>query len=142
VTTPAVTVPLGSVAQSTFTGVGSTSQAKSFNIGLNCAGGAANVTASVYTTLTDQNNPGNVSNTLSLTSSSTAKGVGIQVLNGGTVISFGPDSAVVGNTNQWVAGQTGNGGFIIPLTARYVQTASAVTAGTANALATFTMGYQ
>jgi len=31
-----------------------------------------------------------VSNTLTLSSASTAKGVGIQVLNGTTVISYGP----------------------------------------------------
>jgi type 1 fimbria pilin len=142
VTTPAITVPLGNVAQSSFTDVGSTSPAQSFNIGLNCSGGAAGVTASVYTTLTDQNNPGNVSDKLSLTSSSTAKGIGIQVLNGTTVIKYGSDSKVIGNQNQWVAGQTGNGSFNIPLTARYVQTATTVTAGSANGIATFTMGYQ
>lgn len=142
VTTQAITVPLGNVAQNSFSGVGSTSPAQSFNIGLNCSGGAANVTASVYTTLTDQNSPGNVSDTLSLTSSSTAKGVGIQVLNGTTVINYGSDSKVIGNQNQWVAGQTGNGTFNIPLTARYVQNATTVTAGSANGIATFTMAYQ
>lgn len=142
VTTPQITVPLGNVSQSSFTGVDSTSPAQPFNIGLNCSGGAASVTASVYTTLTDQSNPANVSDKLSLTSSSTAKGVAIQVLNGTTVINYGTDSKVIGNQNQWVAGQTGNGTFNIPLTARYVQTGTTVTAGSANGMATFTMGYQ
>jgi hypothetical protein len=32
-------------------------------------------------------------------------------------------SKSIGNTNQWLAYQTGNGSFAIPLTARYVQTA-------------------
>jgi type 1 fimbria pilin len=143
VTTPSIVVPLGSnIAQKTFTGVGSVSPAQPFNIGLSCSGGTAGISATVYTTLTDQTNPGNVSSTLSLSSDSTAKGVGIQVLNGTTPISYGPDSRVVGNTNQWLAGQTGNTSFTIPLTARYVQTTSTVTAGTANGIATFTMAYQ
>jgi type 1 fimbria pilin len=97
---------------------------------------------SVYTTLTDQTNPANQSNTLSLSASSTASGIGIQVLNGNTVISYGPDSSVVGNPNQWLAGSTGNGTFNIPLTARYAQTAPTVKPGTANGIATFTMSYQ
>jgi type 1 fimbria pilin len=143
VTTPSIVVPMGSyLAQKTFTGVGTVSPAQPFNIGLNCAGGTTGISATVYTTLTDQTNPGNVSSTLSLSSNSTAKGVGIQILNGTTPVSFGPDSSVVGNTNQWQAGVTGNTSFTIPLAARYVQTASTVSAGTANGMATFTMSYQ
>ncbi|SIT35709.1 putative fimbrial protein [Paraburkholderia ribeironis] len=138
VTNPQITVPLGSVAASSL----ASAPQSSFNIGLNCSGGASGVTASVYTTLTDQSNPGNVSNTLSLTSASTARGVGIQIQNGPNVISYGPDSKTIGNTNQWLAGQTGNGSFTIPLTARYVQTATSITPGTANGIATFTIGYQ
>ncbi|WP_233809511.1 fimbrial protein [Paraburkholderia sp. HP33-1] len=143
VTTPSIQVPLGSVPLKSFSGVGSTSPIQpSFNIALSCAGGSDGVVTSVYTTLTDQTNPANESNTLSLSASSTASGIGIQVLNGNNVISYGPDSAVVGNPNQWLAGSTGNGAFNIPLTARYVQTAPNVTAGTANGIATFTMSYQ
>lgn len=142
VTTPSIVVPLGNVAQSTFKGVGTTSSAQPFNIGLNCSGGATGVSATVYTTLTDQTNPSNQSSTLSLSSSSTATGVGIQVLNGGTPISYGPDLRVIGNTNQWQAGLAGNSSFTIPLSARYVQTATSIKGGTANGVATFTMGYQ
>jgi type 1 fimbria pilin len=143
VSTPSIQVSLGSVQLKSFSGVGSTSQVQpSFNISLSCTGGDTGVMTSVYTTLTDQTNPANQSNTLSLSASSTASGIGIQVLNGNTVISYGPDSAVVGNPNQWLAGSTGNGTFNIPLTARYVQTAPTVKAGTANGIATFTMSYQ
>ncbi|WP_196493197.1 fimbrial protein [Burkholderia stagnalis] len=142
VSTPAITVPLGNVRASTFTGVGTPSPSKPFNIELECSGIEAEKTLDVYTTLTDHTNPGNVSDTLTLAKDSTATGVGIQVLNGNTVVKYGPDSSAIGNKNQWKAGAAGNGTFTIPLTARYVQTAPKVTPGTANGLATFTMSYK
>ncbi|WP_196482840.1 fimbrial protein [Burkholderia stagnalis] len=142
VTTPAITVPLGSMPASTFTGVGTVSPSRPFNITLQCSGGETGTVTNVYTTLTDHTNPGNVSDTLSLATDATATGIGIQVLNGSTVIKYGPDSSATGNTNQWKAGEAGNGTFTIPLTARYIQTAPKVTPGTADGLATFTMSYQ
>jgi len=142
VTTPSIGVFLGNVSASSFKGVGQTSTAVPLNIALTCSGGATGVNANVFVTLTDQTLPGNVSNVLTLNSASTAKGVGIQVLNGTTVISYGPDSNVVGNKNQWKAGTTANGVFNIPLTARYVQTDTTVKPGSANGRATFTMSYQ
>ncbi|WP_155629786.1 fimbrial protein [Burkholderia stagnalis] len=142
VTTPAITVPLGSMPASTFTGIGSVSPSRPFNIVLQCSGGETGTVTNVYTTLTDHTNPGNVSDTLSLAQDSGATGIGIQVLNGNTVIKYGPDSSATGNTNQWKAGEAGNGTFTIPLTARYVQTAPKITPGTADGLATFTMSYQ
>ncbi|WP_269139617.1 fimbrial protein [Burkholderia stagnalis] len=142
VTTPAITVPLGSMRASTFTGVGTPSPSKPFNIELECSGIETGKNLNVYTTLTDHTNPGNVSDTLTLAKDSTATGIGIQVLNGSTVVKYGPDSSAIGNKNQWKAGAAGNGTFTIPLTARYVQTAPKITPGTANGLATFTMSYQ
>ena len=142
VTTPSIQVPLGDVPRTVFSGIGSTSPEKSFNIGLNCAGGAQGVAATIYTTLTDQTNTANTSNVLSLTSTSKAKGIGIQIRNGTNVISYGPASSAIGNKNQWMAGQSINGTFNIPLAARYVQTGATITAGSANGIATFTMGYQ
>ncbi|WP_230959062.1 fimbrial protein [Burkholderia stagnalis] len=142
VTTPAITVPLGSMPASTFAGVGSVSPSRPFNIVLQCSGGETGTVTNVYTTLTDHTDPGNVSDTLSLATDATATGLGIQVLNGSTVIKYGPDSSATGNTNQWKAGEAGNGTFTIPLTARYIQTAPKVTPGTADGLATFTMSYQ
>lgn len=141
VATPSISVPLGSPKLSDFTQVGYTSHSEPFNISLTCAGGDDGKVTDVYITLTDQTNPANISDTLTLTPDSTANGVGIQVLNGSTVVSYGPDSSVVGNTNQWQAGSTGNGTFTIPLTARYIQIAPAVTPGRANGRATFTMSY-
>jgi type 1 fimbria pilin len=144
VATPSISVPLGNVPVSRFIGVGSTSQMPSnaFTIQLNCSGGDTGATLNVYTTLTDQTDVTNQSDTLTLSAGSTARGVGIQVLNGNTAIKYGSDSSAVGNINQWFAGSTANGTFNIPLTARYVQTGASVTPGTANGVATFTMSYQ
>lgn len=142
VTTPNITVPMGSVPVSDFSaGVGAVSSSKAFNIALSCSGGVANSYTNVYITLTDAINPANVTNTLPLNPSSTASGVGIQVLNGGTPVMFGPDSSVAGNPNQWFAGAATNGAFNIPLSARYIRTGT-VTPGSANGSATFTMSYQ
>jgi len=142
VITPSISVPMGSISLNSFTGIGSTTASQPLNISLQCAGGVTNSYTNVYTTLTDAANPANVSDTLSLTSTSTATGVGVQLLNGPTPVRYGPDSSAPGNTNQWFAGAAQNGPFNIPLTARYIQTGTMVTPGTANGRATFTMSYQ
>ncbi len=107
-----------------------------------CSGGDENVDAKLYVTLTDNTNQSNTSNTLSLTSDSQAKGVGIQVFKDSTQLGFGPDSAAVGNKNQWYASTTGNGFFSISLQARFVQTSQIVTPGPAKGRMTFTISYQ
>lgn len=118
-------------------GVGAVAAPQAFSLSLACSAGAT-----VSITLSDSVNPTNQSSALQLTADSTAKGIGIQVLNpGGTPVNFGPDSAVPGNTNQWPLGASPNGPLKVPLTARYVRT-GAVSAGTVKALATFTMSYQ
>jgi type 1 fimbria pilin len=155
VTTPSITVPMGSVAANSFASVGSVSASQPFNIALYCSGGTIGAYTNVYMTLTDVTNPANVTDTLSLNKSSTATGLGIQVLSGAQTIKFGPDSSAGGSLgdrpgpgsgigvepNQWFAGGALNGTFNIPLAARYVRTGT-VTPGTANASATFTMSYQ
>jgi type 1 fimbria pilin len=79
---------------------------------------------------------------LSLASGSTATGVGIELRRANDVkISYGPDSATLGTTNQWLVGAAPNGNLKIPLSARYVRTAGALAAGSVNGLATFTMSY-
>jgi len=102
------------------------------------------MSAEAHVTLTDATNTGNRSNVLTLSPDSQAKGVGIEVLKGDTVLAYGPDSNATGNLNQWHAGtiSTGMSTFSIPLTARYVQTDPVVTPGSANGRATFTMSYQ
>ncbi len=139
----AQTVTLPKVTTSNFTGVGSAPSASAgFNIAVNCP---AKVT--LKATMTDANNPANTGNALALTTGSTAKGVGVQVyFNGaGTPLSFGPDSAAAGNTNQFLAGGSSSApatNYVLPFTAKYVQTASSIVPGTVGALATITFSYQ
>lgn len=139
---PPIPVALGSIPRSQFSGVGSISEAQPFNITLTCSGGGEGMKTAVSVTLTDQTKPANRSNKLTLTSQSTAQGFGIQVLKGGKPVKYGADSAEAGNTNQWLAGNTANGVFDIPLTARYIQTKEKIIAGTADGRATFTMSYE
>ncbi|SFQ70973.1 Fimbrial protein [Pseudomonas sp. NFPP07] len=98
----------------------------------------------MFVTLTDAVSPGNSSSNLSLVPGpTTASGVSVQILRGdGTPVSYGPDSAETGNPNQWQVGEFGNVMVTIPLKARYIQTATSVRPGSANAAATFTMSYQ
>lgn len=126
-----------------FGGVGGTTPERDFSIQLNCSGGDQGTSTNAYVTLTDNSNNGNRSNLLSLTPTSKATGVAVQILKDGKPLSFGPDSSSAGNPNQWKAGNIpeGQGVFTIPLTARYIQTGT-LKGGTANAVATFTMSYQ
>lgn len=117
--------------------IGATTAPKAFALSFSCQTGST-----VLITLTDSVNPANRGTALQLAPGSTAAGVGIQILNSaGTPVSFGPDSATPGNTNQWSIGTSPNGTLQVPLTARYVRTGD-VSAGSVKALATFTMSYQ
>ncbi|AUG41532.1 fimbrial protein [Pseudomonas chlororaphis] len=144
VSTPVIPVSLGHVATTTFKGVGTTSTPRPFTITLSCSGGEPNTAISSYVTLTDAAHPENTSTILSLSSGSTASGLGIHILKEDVVLGYGPDSTTAGNTNQWKAGTITQGMsvFQIPLSARYVQVAPNVSPGSANGLATFTLSYQ
>lgn len=137
VTTPSVSVTLPNISTTSLSSVGQTTGDTPFNIGLNCNSGA-----SVYVTLTDANTPGNTSELLSLGPSSTAAGVKLRIheSNNGTLVFFGPDFPTAGNTNQWLVGSSASTSNI-PLTVHYYRD-GALTAGTVNAVATFTMSYQ
>ena len=141
VSTPSVAIPLGAVESRAFKGIGSVAGNATRTITLQCAGGGG-ADSDVLLTLTDQTQPANRSDQLTLTANSTAKGVALQLLFGNRLISYGPDAAAIGTPNQWLAGSTGNGTFQIPLTARYIQTGATVRPGTANGLATFTLAYR
>ena len=133
--TVSVTMPVASGRY--LASVGATTGDKGFSISINCPS-----PVSVSMTMTDAANPLNVSNTLSLSPASTAKGVGYQIVYNGGPISFGPDSAIANNVNQFSVGTVGTAGILtIPFVARYVRT-GAITPGTADANATFTMNYQ
>lgn len=112
-----------------------------FNIDLTCSGGGAGETTDVYVTLTDQNNPSNISTQLELVSGG-ATGVVIEVKNKNGLVSFGPDSTDPGNPGRWLEGAAAAGNFSIPLSANYLQVGTNPTPGPANALATYTLSYQ
>jgi type 1 fimbria pilin len=144
VTTPmnqSVTLP--NVAQGEFTGVGSTPSERSpvVNVSVKCDAGVA-----VYATMTDATTAGNLTNILSLTPSSTAQGVGIQVFHDGqsTPVTFGPPSGTPdGNPAQWFVGSNpGTATYTIPFTASYIQTENSVSAGSVTGRATVTFTYQ
>ncbi len=144
VTTPTVSVNLPVISLSSLDTVGKTAGDATFPIGLTCAAGA-----NVYITLTDATTPTNTTSLLTLASNSTAQGIKLRILNSVGPVQFGPDSAVVGTTNQWFLG-TSSSISGIPLTVQYYRddtnpagTASAtLSAGSVHAQATFTMSYQ
>lgn len=138
VTTPSTSVALDKVLTRDLTGVGSTAKEVPISIGLNCPSAGTRI----FITLTDNSDPTNTSNALSLKAGSSAHGVKFQIVNAGVPVSFGPDSSAAGTINQWQAGTSSGGTMNIPLSVRYIQTATPVQGGTANAAATFTMSYQ
>ncbi|TFY87548.1 type 1 fimbrial protein [Pseudomonas kairouanensis] len=141
VSTPSLTMGLGEISARAFRGVGSVAGATTDTITLQCAGGTG-ASVDVLVTLTDQTAPANRSDRLTLTGTSTASGVALQLLHGAQLLSYGEDSSAVGNLNQWAAGSADNGMFQIALTARYVQTLPVIKPGSANGVATFTLSYR
>jgi type 1 fimbria pilin len=139
VTTSAPAITLDPVNANKLTGVGSTAGGVDVPLKLSCPTSGMKL----FMTLTDSADPANRSTTLTLKSGSTASGVALQVLNpAGTPVAFGADSSKAGNTNQFSVGTSTAGEKIIPLKARYIQTAPKINPGTVNAVATFTMSYQ
>ncbi|MDR5838928.1 fimbrial protein [Caballeronia sp. LZ034LL] len=137
VTTPTLAFTLPRAFFKDLSSIGATTGDTTLPLGLNCPAGVK-----VGITVTDAVNPANRSSTLSLAANSSAAGVGVQIVNGTTPVSFGPDSAVAGTVNQWIAGTSTGGAAQIPLTARYVRTSGTLVPGSVNGKATFTMSYQ
>lgn len=137
VNTPLVMVTLPKISTSSLPASGSTAGNTPFALGLNCSTGTR-----VNLTLTDNSNPSNTSSTLGLAAGSSASGIGLQILNGGAPVSYGPDSSSAGNTNQWSAGTASGGLLSIPLDVRYLRTTGTLVPGVVKGLATFTMSYQ
>jgi len=128
------TVNLPKVNKSKFSGVGSVTGTMPFSMKLNCEAGV-----SVYATITDVNDLGNAGPNLTLDSTSTATGVGVQILANGssTPSSFGSDNQfhLFKNTATTETNHT------IPFQARYVQTESSISAGVVGAKATILFNY-
>lgn len=135
-TTPDKIVPLGNHKTTEFGAVGTGTTPVAFSIDLiDCPAGLNSIQYRIDPTTTVVNSAQSV---VALDSSSTATGVGVQLLasNGTTPFKL--------STNQtFSAYDKINGGtFTIPLMARYYKTTATLTAGTANSSMTFTMTYQ
>lgn len=126
-----ISVAMGDVEKKQFKGVGTwpdDSNTKNFDIPLTC-----NPDAKVNVQI-----DGDIQNAsqgvINLTASNnTATGVGVQLLFNDTPLKLG--------TPFYIGTTTINGLYNIPLQARYYQIANTVTAGEANATATFTLTY-
>ncbi|WP_164992079.1 fimbrial protein [Burkholderia stabilis] len=111
-----------------------------FSLGLQCDSGVK-----VHATMTDASNPLNSTDTLSLGAGSTASGVGIRIYreNETTPVSYGPDSAANGNSNQWYVGTAGSNGVVgLSFVAKYAKTGATITPGSVAAQSTITFSYQ
>ncbi|QGW66409.1 fimbrial protein [Lysobacter soli] len=139
VSTPDVVVSLDQASAADFSSVGSALGEKDFNVSLACSGGDPSSSTNLHMFLTDQTTPANQTNILSLTSGSTAAGVGVQIVNNGTPVTFGQTSAAP--TTDITRNIVVNTPTVdIPLKARYVRTGN-MTAGSVTAIATFTTTY-
>lgn len=137
VLTKTANVDLGPVDIRTLPAIGSTSPSGTFNVSLFC-----DQQVSVNATLSDQTHPTNYSSSVSLTSDSTASGVGVQFLYNNSTLMLGADSPVAGNLNQFFIQTTTQAQTLnLPFEARYIRTGNIVP-GTANALAGITFSYQ
>ncbi|MEZ9481701.1 fimbrial protein [Vibrio splendidus] len=123
-------IALPNVANSQFSGIGSTEGVTPFSIKLDCE-----QSLSVYATVTDSNSLGNTGSTFTNSASSQATGVGIQMLYQSIPIDLGESNQfhVLDNNSSTPTS------IDIPFEARYIQTSSRITPGTieANAIVTF-----
>lgn len=134
VTTPDITVPLGDHQKSEFNGPGSATDWKVFYIYLNCEVGAR-VSMTVDATADDSGTQG----VMKLDSGTeTAGGIGVQLWSG----VYGAEGAVELGKLTFYNSALSGGSNNLKFQARYYQTGQTVTAGTANATATFTMTYR
>lgn len=129
-----ILVQLGRASMKNFTGVGSTAGTRPFNIQLNCSAGVA-AANTVFLRMDATADPSGQQGVLQVAQGAgVASGVGIQVLDRNSVgVKFGEDALV---------GPSKDGSYVLPYTARYIQTAPNVTAGPANGVATFTLNYK
>lgn len=127
VVTNPVNVTLPTVSSKAFDGVGSTTGTTSFTIDLNCSGGAT-------LSITLDSNGKVAGKTGVISSTGSAGGVGVQLLDGkGNPVAFGTSTSL---------GQAPVGTLNVPYFARYYQTAGTVTGGNVTATANFTLTYQ
>lgn len=141
--TSAVSVDMGSVSANEFTGIGHTARATHFNVNLyGCPTGWKKVSYQ-FIPVTSALSANGV---IALSGSSTATGVGIQITDdNGTPLTAATGFngwAQLGTLPRTKAYSSSVGGsFVFPLAARYYQTSTLVTPGTADSSIIFTTGY-
>lgn len=122
-------VPMGEVHVSHFNGVGSAAGSKGFTLGMNCD-------SNIKPTITFTGVSTNAGTVLPLNNpdaTTTARGVGLELLYGQNKVTLGEALSL---------GATTSGLNNYAFTARYVQTESTIQAGEANATANFTINYE
>ncbi|AIY42319.1 Fimbrial adhesin [Collimonas arenae] len=129
-----VVVNFGSVSTGSFKGIDTPAGNQPFNIKLNCQSGE-NAQNTILLSLSATQDPSNKAGVLQLTQGTgVATGVGIQILDKNSQpVKFGTAATV---------GPSADIQYVVPFTARYYQTAGAITTGPANGTATFTVSYQ
>lgn len=125
--------PLGDTPSNQFTAVGSTPSEFTQNLVLQCTENA-NIKATFSGTKSTETSNTSILGLTSPAAPTTAKGVGVQIVYNNAPLTIGGGFTLAQGA---VAGQ-----MVIPLTARYYQTQSTVTMGTANASATLNLTYQ
>lgn len=135
-TTPDVVVPMGTHSTRELSGMNSYTPSVGFNIGIsNCPAGLNAVQYQIDPTTMVVNSSQSV---VALDSSSTASGIGVQLLNGDGTAAF-PLSAYQSLSSY----NSGTGGsYTVPFRARYYQTSSTVSPGAANTAMSVIMLYQ
>lgn len=132
VNTANISVTLPTVSNTALTTTGATAGATAFNVGLTCSAAAAGQDMAIQFDTNSQ--PAGTTGVIKLNASSTAKNVGVQLVDS----TFQP---VTFGTAQ-DAGTTPTGVYNLTYYARYYALANnAVTAGTVSATATFTISY-
>ncbi|MDF3833199.1 fimbrial protein [Cupriavidus basilensis] len=134
-TTPSIPVDLRSHRSSEFSGPNTVTSSVNFDLALNnCPAGMKAIQYQV-----DAVTPiiSSVNSVVALDGTSTATGVGVQLLDGsGAAFQLGRAQTFNGYNS------TTGGSYTIPFRARYIQTGSTVGPGRANSVMTFTMTYQ
>ncbi|WP_159880612.1 fimbrial protein [Aquitalea denitrificans] len=129
-------INLPKITSNALPGINSRAGSTPFSLTISCP---SNISLNI--TFTDNNKIGQTTNILTPAATSTAKGVGIQLQYNGNIISFGPDSADPGTTNQILLNSNLIGTQTFPFVASYIRTGT-VTPGSLTSTATFTLSYQ
>ncbi|WP_080406586.1 fimbrial protein [Burkholderia ubonensis] len=132
---PSINVDMGAIKMNEFSGPSSTAGDRSFDIQLNSCPPGRNAIYYQFDATT-QIVPGAGNSVVQLNGSSSASGIGLQLLDAsGNPVPFGAASKFSGYSGQ-------SGSYTMPFRARYYQIAPTVTPGTANTAITITMSYE